>query len=92
MAVHTHGVTRAGGWKDQSSTIIPPPQLLLPLLNYWSDLILYVAHDYPMTPNILVIKLVPPHFIFIPAPFSLFWRGIPGTSLLDMLFNREDLN
>lgn len=55
MAVHTHGVTRAGGWKDRSSTIIPPPLPSLPLLDYWSDLTLYVAHDYQIAPNIVQV-------------------------------------
>lgn len=78
MAVHTHGVTRAGGRKDRLPTIIPPPLPSLRLLEYWSVFTSYVDHDYPVAPSILFVTGLPsrtslfPFHLYSWVPFSPF--------------------
>lgn len=74
MAVHTHGVTRAGGWKDRPSTIIPPPLPSLPLLDYWSDGTRYPTYYWTPVPNVYL------PFLSVLLPF-FFFKELLGKSL-----------
>lgn len=56
-AVHTHGVTRAGGLKDLSPTIIPPLLSSLTLPGNWSDITLLAVYDYPSVPQFAFLSL-----------------------------------
>lgn len=74
-----HGSSHAWcykSWRLERSVLNNYPSTTapsLPHLNYRSDLILYVAHDYPMTPNILTCAS---SFHLYSCLFLFFSKGV----------------